>query len=79
MKRLTMTLLVTLALFSAVGCSAVLVEEPIGAVPVRIEPDEWEGYWIGHASDEDEPVVGRNATSFWLRTGVLIWNPLRMG
>ncbi len=67
MNRLTMTMFVILTLFSAVGCNSVLVEEPVGAEPVRIEPDEWEGYWIGQSQqygnghgrqDGDESLVG---------------------
>jgi hypothetical protein len=58
MNRLTMAMLLILNIFSAVGCNAVLVEEPVGTEPVRIEPDEWEGYWIGHSQqDGDESAV----------------------
>ena len=48
----------SVALLSAVSCSAVIVEEPIGLTPLQIERDDWEGYWVGHAADEEEAITG---------------------
>lgn len=55
MRRVEM-LCASLALLVFVGCSAVIVEEPVGLTPVS-DVDEWVGSWVLRSPSE-EPVVG---------------------
>ncbi len=47
---------VTAALFAIGACSAVYVQEPIGAQVLRLEEEDWEGTWV--AADGETAIVG---------------------
>jgi len=50
--------LALVSILCAAGCSAVVVDSPIGEAPLRIEPEEWEGEWLAVAADSDDRVIG---------------------
>jgi hypothetical protein len=44
--------LVALSLLTLAGCGLVYTVEPVGTVPVALDPLEWNGYWTGPGNED---------------------------